>query len=324
MVIGILSGVSFFIVGGSKFLGVSAQTDPVEKQVEQNFLNGRIAFHRGRYGMSTSERVIETSNADGGGGGQTSTGSLTNPQLTGWSADGTKIVFLLGGEIYVVDSAGGTPTNLTNTAAVTEGRASWSATGKIAYGRTNQIWTMNTDGTGQAQFTSITRPSPGLPAWSPDGARLAFYSSDQIWVINANGSNEQQVVASGAAPDFPASWSPDGTKIVFQKSPGGISVINIDGTGETPLTTNLPDGAPSWSPDGTKIAFRGTRGLWTMDANGENPFRFRTDNIQFQLPVATRSTTHRFGSRSLNRQARSRSAGLSSTRLFRWLVSRSI
>ena len=68
MVIGILSGVSFVIVGGSKFLGVSAQTDPVEKQVEQNFLNGRIAFHRGRYGMSTSERVIETSNADGGGG----------------------------------------------------------------------------------------------------------------------------------------------------------------------------------------------------------------------------------------------------------------
>jgi Tol biopolymer transport system component len=120
------------------------------------------------------------------------------------------------------------------------------------------------------------------PSWSGDGQKIAYTldigaSNANIWVMHADGSNPQQVTFRDQPGTYAwqgdPSFSPDGTKIAFTRhrpfsymgDQTDIFVINVDGTGETPITNTTPDSIPfdeaepAWSPDGSKIAFAGVR-----------------------------------------------------------------
>ncbi|MGH7427836.1 MAG: TolB family protein, partial [Candidatus Methylomirabilaceae bacterium] len=101
------------------------------------------------------------------------------------------------------------------------------------------------------------------PAWSPDGARIAFESDRSlnldIYVMHVDSIAARQLTTHPMADIQPA-WSPDGAKIAFASDRDGdyeIHVVNADGTGLLQLTTSdsADDGHPAWSPDGTRIAF---------------------------------------------------------------------
>ena len=123
---------------------------------------------------------------------------------------------------------------------------------------------MNADGTNTLALTTTTKTYEDSPAWSPDGATIAFtrFTGTQadIWVMNADGSSAKRLT-SGAALDVLPSWSPDAKRIVFERfDAGGVGdadlfVMNADGTHITRLTKQAHAGNPDWSPDGTKIAF---------------------------------------------------------------------
>ena len=108
-------------------------------------------------------------------------------------------------------------------------RAFAAETGKIAFvsNRSNfdyDVWVMAADGSNAVDLT----PRAGfdsIPAWSPDGAKLAFVRDGGIAVMNADGSNMHVIISSGT---FPA-WSPDGTKLAYSAF-GGIAVANADGS----------------------------------------------------------------------------------------------
>jgi Tol biopolymer transport system component/subtilisin family serine protease len=70
--------------------------------------------------------------------------------------------------------------------------------------------------------------------------------------------------------------APDGSKIAFESNRSGnynIYVMNADGTGQTPITTNTADERdPAWSPDGSKIAYasnmEGNYNIYVMNTDG--------------------------------------------------------
>ena len=125
-----------------------------------------------------------------------------------------------------------------------------------------EIYTMNADGS-DVQRLMIDAVNDVLPAWSPDGKKIAFgrgtYPNIDVYVMNADGSAVTQLTNDPAYDSQPA-WSPDGTKIAFASNRDGdfdVYTMNADGTRPVNLSDDnpLPDVDPAWSPDGSTIAF---------------------------------------------------------------------
>jgi Tol biopolymer transport system component len=66
-----------------------------------------------------------------------------------------------------------------------------------------------------------------------------------VWSINADGTDLTRITDTPGF-DFDPSWSPDGAHIVL--SAPGLFVMNADGTGVTPLLTNVGETSlPDWT-----------------------------------------------------------------------------
>ena len=142
------------------------------------------------------------------------------------------------------------------------------ANGRIAYvsdaacrfdptQKNEDIFSMLPDGSGKADLTNSADPD-GSPAWSADGALLAFVrpgkgGNDDVFVMNSNGKAQRNVTKT-SPDDANPDWTPDG-KITFDVSSTQIFQVNFDGTGMSRL---LPGGSEgSWSPS-DQIAYAQT------------------------------------------------------------------
>ena len=173
-------------------------------------------------------------NADGSGARQlvidqsSSTGPFPgslyfNNQTNGaWSPDGTSIAFrrLLGstGEdgIAIIGADG------TGLRWLIQGGdfPSWSVDGRIAFGMSGAIWTINPDGTALKQLTPTGLYA--VPKWSRDGTRLVYIKGSanssgtayDIVVTRADGTDPRTLVTGGN--NLNPSWSPDGQFILYE------------------------------------------------------------------------------------------------------------
>ena len=269
----------------------------------------RIAFMSNRHDERNGE--IYLMNSDG-----KRVRRLTNhPQfdaVPAWSPNGQKITFksfrdehrFLGwgsiqGEIYVMNSDGANPINLTQSPERGDGVSAWSPDGKqIVFHSKGNIWMMDADG---GNSRNVTNHDAGdwHPDWSPDGRQIAFTSdrnsdwefdiwggNSEIYVMTPDGVNLVNLTKHPAKDDSP-DWSPDGNQIAFISNREGnreVYVMNADGTNPINLTNHpAVDGHPDWSPDGRRIAFSSNRdGDWekqpndnwevfVMNADGTNP-----------------------------------------------------
>ncbi len=107
------------------------------------------------------------------------------------------------------------------------------------------------------------------PAWSPDGAKIAFTSMRdgtwQIYVYNLETAELTQLTtAEGNLQSRYPAWSPDGAKLVYTVRKLGafqIWTMNADGSDQLRLVMNgngVSDYLPAWSKDGTFILFSET------------------------------------------------------------------
>jgi TolB protein len=179
--------------------------------------------------------LVALSGCGGGGGGGAGTPAARGP----------RIVF--------ADAPGATPGAAANQAA--------------------HLFTVDTAGGDRRQLTST--PGSILPAYSPDGTRIAYTQlapgRQQVWVIGSEGESPEHV-ADGYLP----TWAPDGLALAYVREVAGLSqIFHLDLVSgvETLLTSEGRNRVPTFSPDGTRLAYwsgdaDGFGQVWVMDRDG--------------------------------------------------------
>ena len=146
-----------------------------------------------------------------------------------------------------------------------------------------ELFVVNFDGSSAQRLTNNTYFDV-LPAWSPDGERLAYISDPDHSIFRsetigtgrgsirykattritvhtvATGESREIGLPEGyAAAPIRLEWSPGGDRIAFvvlegEKSPWNLAVytVRVDGTGLTRLSDAIS--GPTWSPNGDSIA----------------------------------------------------------------------
>ena len=157
-----------------------------------------------------------------------------------------------------------------------------------------ELFVRNVDGSGSLRrVTDTTTGASRAPAWSPDGATIAYESNSdgtlEVFTIpaatTAGTGTRRSANAVGVNYQNP-SWSPSGARIAFEAGTGTatsdttkeIWTMDPDGTDPVQLTSNsVYDAQPAYSPDGTRIAFQssadGDQEIYTMDPSPLAPAR---------------------------------------------------
>jgi Tol biopolymer transport system component len=150
------------------------------------------------------------------------------------------------------------------------------------------IYTVDPDGSSLRQLTSMEE-GDHLPAWSPDGTKIAFGHDGPIWVMDADGSNLRRLTPNRSDVPYGAPvWSPDGTKLAFMgfiesELPfGDVYTMDVDGSNITNVTKSpgVLQGGIDFSPDGSQICLSGLSGeaeIFVMNVDGSNITRLTTE-----------------------------------------------
>jgi Tol biopolymer transport system component len=206
------------------------------------------------------------------------------------SPDGSKLAYrsAFRGHIWIYDFQTGKERLLTSDHKYAYD-PDWSFDGEwIAYHAVTEngykIWMIRPDGTEARRITQGRDEIELTPAWSPDGAYVAYSSSpgfsggNDIWVASVSSGSLRRVTNGPDLERNPA-WSPDGSTIAFDSFPPGgnatLWTIPAD-SGEAHLldtNDNQSNSHPHWSADGAMIAYQTSGGIGIIPAQGGEPVR---------------------------------------------------
>lgn len=143
----------------------------------------------------------------------------------------------------------------------------------------DEIWICQSDGSNPMQLTHFNGLATGSPHWSPDGKQLAFDARPEnhgdLFIINVDGGSPQRLTTE-ASHDVIPSWSHDGKWLYFCSNRSGkLQIWKRPVAGGTAIQLTQQGGMEAFeSPDGQYVYYlkgRGIAGLWrvTTDGTGE-------------------------------------------------------
>lgn len=140
---------------------------------------------------------------------------------------------------------------------------------RIAYvtkaGKEYRLEVADADGEGNQVALRSNEPIIS-PAWSPDGAKLAYVSFENrkpVVYVQDLVTRQRTVIANYKGSNSAPAWSPDGSKLAVALSRDGLTQIyitNADGSNLRRLTSTAGiDTEPRFSADGQSIYFTSDR-----------------------------------------------------------------
>ncbi|MEO8012744.1 Tol-Pal system beta propeller repeat protein TolB [Polaromonas sp.] len=158
---------------------------------------------------------------------------------------------------------------------------------RIAYvtkaGQRYTLWVADSDG--ESAQSALASPEPIIsPAWSPNGAQLAYVSFESrkpVIYSHEVATGKRRLLANFRGSNSAPAWSPDGSQLVATLSQAGgsqIYALGLNGGEPKRLTQSSSiDTEPAFSPDGRTIYFVSDRGgspqIYRMNPAGGNADR---------------------------------------------------
>lgn len=184
--------------------------------------------------------------------------------FVGFSPDSQSVVFsstAAGGpaQLYAANMDGGNLRRITHSGAIEVEPKINPKSGNVLVdvsgrGGLPQIYSMNLEGADVKRISAGTGEATN-PAWSPDGAHLAFAwtkgfepGNYNIFVMDPVSQQTTQLTANNGRNENPT-WAPDGAHIAYASKSGSQSqiwVMNADGTGKHALTQTGNNEKPVW------------------------------------------------------------------------------
>src|SRR5262249_24588031 len=162
-------------------------------------------------------------------------------------------------------------------------------------GEAYSLYVQLVDSESPLRLTSEPGVEDRVPAWSPDGQKLAFTRSTRdgcgILVVPSLGGAERSVGPCGDRDYRRIAWSPDGAWLALARR-DEFSRLRIElmgpETGQRRVVTRPPEGilgdsSPAFSPDGKKLVFarnitEGVSDVFTIGVDGAGERRLTFDN----------------------------------------------
>jgi tricorn protease len=200
------------------------------------------------------------------------------------TAGAGKIVYEQAGYLHLLDPATGRSSRLAIgvTADLRETRPRWvsgnnyirnasiSPTGaRVAFEFRGEIVTVPAEKGDARNLTNSAGANDRSPAWSPDGARIAWFSDEggeyQLHIAAQDGKGEHRVIKlAGNGFYFAPQWSPDGAWLAYLDNSQSLFVLDVKaGTarrvggnrGYAPMGNVPPYVSAAWSPDSKWLAY---------------------------------------------------------------------
>ena len=140
----------------------------------------------------------------------------------------------------------------------------------------DEIWICQSDGSNPMQLTHFNGLATGSPHWSPDGKQLVFDARPEnhgdLFILNVDGGSPQRLTTETSHDVIP-SWSHDGKWLYFCSNRSGkLQIWKRPVAGGTAIQLTQQGGMEAFeSPDGQFVYYlkgRGIAGLWRVATDG--------------------------------------------------------
>lgn len=190
-----------------------------------------------------------------------------------WSPTGDQIVYHVPGQgIWSASPLGGASRRILTSGVNPNVSADGT---RLVFEDGREIWTSGADGSDRRKVEGTTPLYYGIPrgpAFSPDGTEIVFFQAEigpngDLWIMPSAGGNPRQLTFDRREGGWPA-WTPDGEAIIYSSARAGSRTLwQVPAAGGEPVAFTSgagEDDQPDISASGRQVAYTNVRNTWDL------------------------------------------------------------